>query len=64
MWWIERTGIPANAGRGSHFKGPPVDKTLQQAGEDNMNEFVHLIEVIGAIILLAWIVNSLVGKRS
>ena len=28
-----------------------------------MNEFVHLIDVIGAIILLAWVVNSLVGKR-
>ena len=29
-----------------------------------MNEFVHLLEVIGAVILLAWIINSLVGKRS
>jgi hypothetical protein len=29
-----------------------------------MNEFVHILLVIGAVILLAWIVNSFVGKRS
>ena len=29
-----------------------------------MNELAHIIVVIGAVILLAWIVNSLVGKRS
>ena len=29
-----------------------------------MNEIVHMLVVIGAIIILAWIINSLVGKRS
>jgi hypothetical protein len=29
-----------------------------------MNEFAHILLVIGAVILLAWIVNSIVGKRS
>ena len=29
-----------------------------------MNEFANLLVVIGAVILLAWIINSVVGKRS
>jgi hypothetical protein len=29
-----------------------------------MNELVHVLEIIGAIILLAWVVDLLVGKRS
>jgi flagellar biogenesis protein FliO len=28
------------------------------------NDLTHLILVIGAVILLVWIVNSFVGKRS
>ena len=40
------------------------DTGFNRTGEDNMNEILHMLEVIGAIILLAWIVNSLVGKRS
>ena len=52
-----------DVGEVGSFRRPPADETPRQSGEDNMNEFIHLIEVIGAIILLAWIVNSLVGKR-
>jgi len=29
-----------------------------------MNELVHVLEIIGAIILLGWVVDLLVGKRS
>jgi flagellar biogenesis protein FliO len=53
-----------NLGEVDSFQRSTVDGTLQQAGKDNMNELVNLLVVIGAIILLAWIVNSLVGKRS